>query len=190
VAAAIHPEAEVRIADVNLNPTRTALLDVLREMGAHISETVTENRAGEPAGEVVVRGPRQLRAIHIGSDQVPALIDELPLIAVAMAAADGTGEVSGAKELRVKESDRISAIGSALTAAGANFEEVEDGWRISRGIPRDARVITFNDHRIAMAMAVAAWTGVARTVELDDPACVAISYPTFWDDARQIGAIS
>ena len=107
-----------------------------------------------------------------------------------MAAAEGTSEVRDAAELRVKESDRISAIGAALTAAGAEFEELPDGWRISRGEPREAKVATHRDHRIAMALAIAGWTGVATSVELDEPDCVAVSYPSFWRDARSIGAMA
>jgi 3-phosphoshikimate 1-carboxyvinyltransferase len=188
VAGALHPDAELRLVDVSLNPTRTALIDVLRAMGAQISMRVNETRGGEPVGEIDVRGGQRLRPIALGADDVARLIDELPLLAVAMAAADGTSEVRGAQELRVKESDRIAAMGAALTAAGARFEELADGWRISRGTPRDASVVTHGDHRIAMAMAVAAWAGVALSVELDDPPCVAISYPTFYSDARLIGA--
>jgi 3-phosphoshikimate 1-carboxyvinyltransferase len=190
VAGALHADAHVRIEGVGLNPTRTALIDVLRAMDANIEATVNEDRAGEPVGDIVVRGGRTLRAISLGEDQVAPLIDELPLLAVAMAAADGTSEVNGAQELRVKESDRISAIGAALTAAGANFEELPDGWRISRGTPRAARITTFGDHRIAMALAIAAWTGVASSVQLDDADCVAVSYPSFWTDARSIGALA
>jgi 3-phosphoshikimate 1-carboxyvinyltransferase len=140
-------------------------------------------------GEVEIRGGRSLTGVSLGPHDVAPLIDELPLLAVAMAAADGTSEVRGAQELRVKESDRIAALGAALTAAGVNFDELPDGWRISRGTPRDAQVTTHGDHRIAMAMAVAAWTGVAKSVELDDPSCVAVSYPSFWGDARQIAAL-
>jgi 3-phosphoshikimate 1-carboxyvinyltransferase len=79
---------------------------------------------------------------------------------------------------------------AALSAVGASVEELPDGWRISRGKPQDAHIVTRGDHRIAMAMAVAAWSGVARSVVLDDPECVAISYPSFWDDARRIGALA
>ena len=190
VAACVHPSAELRITNVGLNPTRTALLDVLQEMGAEIEATALVEEAGEPRGEIVVRGGGPLRAIELGARDVAPLIDEMPLLAVAMAAADGTSEVRGAAELRVKESDRIAALAAALTAAGARFEELPDGWRISRGRPTDVRVVTHSDHRIAMAMAVAAWTGVAARVELDDPSCVAVSYPSFWTDARSIGAIS
>jgi 3-phosphoshikimate 1-carboxyvinyltransferase len=188
VTGALHRAASIVVSHVSLNPSRLALIDVLREMGADIEAQPTEV-VGEPAGEILIRGGRHLSAISLGPKDVPPLIDELPLLAVAMAAAHGTSEVRGAGELRVKESDRISAIGAALTAAGAQFEELPDGWRVTPGKPRDARVVTHGDHRIAMAMAVAAWTGIARSVELDDPDCVAVSYPSFWRDARLIGAM-
>jgi 3-phosphoshikimate 1-carboxyvinyltransferase len=189
VAAAIHTEADLTLVEVGLNPTRTALLAVLRTMGADMSTTVTEERAREPVGDIRVKGGRRLQSINLGAADVAPLIDELPLLAVAMAAADGTSELRGAHELRVKESDRISAMCAALSAAGANVEELDDGWRISRGHPRDARVVTHGDHRIAMAMAVAAWAGVAASVELDDPDCVAVSYPSFFEDALSVGAM-
>jgi 3-phosphoshikimate 1-carboxyvinyltransferase len=190
VAAAIHMESEIRLIDVNLNPRRTALIDVLRAMGADITATVIDERLGEPVGEIMVRGGAELRAISLGSGEVAPLIDELPLLAVAMAAATGRSEVRGARELRVKESDRIATMAAALSAAGVQIDELDDGWRIERGTPRDAAMTTNGDHRVAMAMAVAAWTGVANLVELDDPGCVAVSYPSFWADARSIGALS
>ena len=190
VAGAVHADASIRLTDIGLNPTRTALIDVIRRMGADVEVLPGGADGGEPVGDIVVRGGQRLRAISLGPDEVAPLIDELPLLAVAMAAADGISEVRGARELRVKESDRIAAIGAALTAAGAEFEELEDGWRIRAGRPRGAHVVTHGDHRIAMAMAVAAWTGVATSVELDDPGCVAISYPTFWRHARLLGAES
>jgi 3-phosphoshikimate 1-carboxyvinyltransferase len=187
VAATVHPNAAVTLKSVGLNPTRIALIDVLREMGADIEVTAMIDEGGEPVGDLLVRSAR-LSATSVTSTQVPALIDELPLLAVAMAAADGTSEVRGAAELRVKESDRIGTMAAALEAAGARVEELPDGWRISRGTPRDAVISTHGDHRIAMAMAVAAWTGIATSVELDDPACVAVSYPSFWRDAAALGA--
>jgi 3-phosphoshikimate 1-carboxyvinyltransferase len=188
VAAAAHPAARLRLPGVNLNPTRTALLDVLREMGASVAIEVAGEQAGEPIGVVTVSSaPAGLRAVRIEPAQVPALIDELPLLAVAMAAADGTSEVRGAQELRLKESDRIAAMAAALSAVGADVEELPDGWRIRRGRPREATITTHGDHRLAMAMAVAAWAGVAAGVTLDDPNCVAVSYPTFWRDAAALG---
>ena len=191
VAGALHPDAAIVVDRVGLNPTRTALIDVLRAMGADISvETMPGDAVGEPVGEVVVRGGPRLKAISLGPDDVAPLIDELPLLAVAMAAADGTSEVRGAAELRVKETDRVASMTTTLNAAGAHVEERPDGWRIRRGKPREAWVVTGGDHRIAMAMAVAAWIGVATAVHLDEPSCVAVSYASFWDDARSIGAVA
>jgi 3-phosphoshikimate 1-carboxyvinyltransferase len=189
VAAAIHPDAEVGVEGVGLNPSRTALVNVLTAMGARITVERADDVVGEPVGSISVRGGATLRPISLGAGDVAPLIDELPLIAVAMAAADGTSEVRGAQELRVKESDRISTMTAALSNAGAHVEELPDGWRISRGRPAFANVQTRADHRVAMAMAIAAWTGVASAADLDDPQCVAISYPSFWDHARQIGAL-
>ena len=190
VAATIHPDAEVRLPGVGLNPTRTALLEGLREMGADFDVEPAGDEGGEPTGHLTVRSAGRLRPMSIGPERVPALIDELPLLAVAMAAAEGTSEVRGAAELRVKEADRIAAMSAALSAAGAQVEELPDGWRISRGRPREAHITTHGDHRVAMAMAVAAWSGVATGVTLDDPNCVAVSYPSFWDDAEALGAVA
>jgi 3-phosphoshikimate 1-carboxyvinyltransferase len=189
VAGSIHPDADIRLLSVGLNPTRTALLDVLREMGADVSVRPATDEGGEPMGDLDVRSAGGLRAVSVGPDRVPALIDELPLLAVAMAAADGVSEVRGAAELRVKESDRIATMVAALHAAGARVEELPDGWRISRGTPRHAEVRTHGDHRVAMAMSVAAWTGVAASVKLDDEMCVGVSYTPFWSDARMLGVV-
>jgi 3-phosphoshikimate 1-carboxyvinyltransferase len=187
VAGTLHPDAQLELPGVGLNPTRTALLDVLREMGADIEvRPAADGDGGEPVGDLTVRTADRLRAISLDGRRVPALIDELPLLAVAMAAAEGSSEVRGAAELRVKESDRIAAMAAALSAVGADVEELPDGWRIRRGQPRSATVTTHGDHRIAMALAVAAWSGIGASVVLDDPACVGVSYPTFWEDAARL----
>ena len=188
VAATIHRDAVVRLAGVGLNPTRTALIDVLRRMGADIEVERATDDGAEPAGDIVVRSAPRLQATTVSGAEVAALVDELPLLAVAMAAADDTSEVRGAAELRVKESDRIGALAAALAAGGAQVEELPDGWRIRRGQPHSAGVTTHGDHRIAIALAVAAWTGVAAGVTLDDPGCVVVSYPSFWRDAALVGA--
>jgi 3-phosphoshikimate 1-carboxyvinyltransferase len=185
VAAALHPDADITITGVGLNPTRTALVDLLREGGADVSATVTDAGGPEPSGDLRIRGGRALRPIVVGGDMVPALIDELPLVGILMAAAGG--ELRDAEELRVKESDRISAMAAGLRAIGASVEELPDGWRVTRGRPREARVVTHGDHRIAIAFAVAGLAGVASAVELDDPECVAVSYPTFWSDLHEVG---
>ena len=115
------------------------------------------------------------------------LIDELPLLAIVMAAADGPSELRDAGELRSKESDRIALVVDGLQAVGVDAEELHDGWRVTphegrTGRPVDAPIITGGDHRIAMAFAIAALTGVADGVTIDDPACAEVSYPTFWSD--------
>jgi 3-phosphoshikimate 1-carboxyvinyltransferase len=124
----------------------------------------------------------------VAGAEAAALIDELPLIGVAMAAAEGTSELRDAGELRVKESDRIAATVAGLVAIGASVSELSDGWVVARGVPREGRVATHADHRIAIAFAVAALAGVAAAVDLDDPDCVQVSYPTFWSDLERVGA--
>lgn len=188
VAAALHPDADVTLTGVGLNPTRTALVDLLRAMGADVEARLTDRTGPEPVGELRVRGGRPLRAVDVRGTDASALIDELPLVAVAMAAADGASEVRDAAELRVKESDRVAATVAGLNAIGASAEERPNGWRVSRGLPRRASIRTHGDHRIGMAFAVAATAGVAPGVELDDPDCVAVSYPTFWSDLEALTA--
>jgi 3-phosphoshikimate 1-carboxyvinyltransferase len=188
VAGALHPDAHIIIEDVGLNPSRTGIIDVLRDMGADIkvaSEGPTQT-CPEPIGVITVSGGRPLRAIDLSGDRVADVIDELPLIAVAMAAAEGQSTLRDAAELRVKESDRIALVVENLAAIGANAEERPDGWVVSRGTPRDAAIRTAADHRLAMAFAVAALTGVAGTVDIDDPDCAAVSYPTFWTDMERL----
>ncbi|HEX7195784.1 MAG TPA: 3-phosphoshikimate 1-carboxyvinyltransferase [Candidatus Limnocylindria bacterium] len=188
VAAALHPDAELTMVDVGLNPTRLALVGLLQRMGVAIETRVTDVGGPEPVGEIGVRGGSGLHAVSVGGGEVAELIDELPLIAVAMASVDEPSEVRDAGELRVKETDRIAATVAGLRSIGAEVEELEDGWRVSRGTPREARITTHGDHRIAIAFAIAALSGVAAAVELDDPECASVSYPTFWDDLEAVSA--
>jgi 3-phosphoshikimate 1-carboxyvinyltransferase len=188
VAGAIHPEADITLHGVGLNPSRTALVALLRRMGADVEMSVSDDSGPEPIGELRVRGGRRLSAVVIGGAEVAPLIDELPLVAIAMAAADGRSELRDAGELRVKESDRISATVEGLRGIGANVDELPDGWRVSRGEPATARIATHGDHRIAIAFAIAAAAGVAASVELDDADCVSVSYPGFWDDLATVAA--
>jgi 3-phosphoshikimate 1-carboxyvinyltransferase len=188
VAGALHPDAHIVIEEVGLNPSRTGIIDVLRDMGADIkvaSEGPTE-WCPEPVGTITISGGRPLHAIDLAGDRVADVIDELPLVGVAMAAAEGVSSVRDARELRVKESDRIALTVEGLRAIGANAEELEDGWVVSRGTPIDGSVRTDGDHRIAMSFAIAALTGVAGTVAIDDPACAAVSYPAFWTDMEHL----
>ena len=188
VAAALHPDAELTMVDVGLNPTRLGLVGLLQRMGVAIETRVTDVSGPEPIGKIGVRGGSALRAVSIGGAEVAELIDELPLIAVAMASVEEPSEVRDAGELRVKESDRIAAMVAGLESIGARVEELDDGWRVSRGTPREARITTHGDHRIAIAFAIAALSGVASAVELDDPGCASVSYPTFWDDLAAVQA--
>jgi 3-phosphoshikimate 1-carboxyvinyltransferase len=188
VAGAIHPDADVMLSGVGLNSTRTALVDLLRRMGAQVEMTVTDDTGPEPVGDLRVRGGRPLHAVKIQGADVAGLIDELPLIGIAMAAAEGESELQGASELRLKESDRIAVMVNGLAAIGASVQELPDGWRVGRGQPRDAHIATHGDHRVAIAFAVAALTGVGSAVELDDPDCVAVSYPGFWADVMDVAS--
>jgi 3-phosphoshikimate 1-carboxyvinyltransferase len=188
VAAAIHPDADITLTGVGLNPTRMALVDLLRRMGVDIESTMSASSGPEPIGDLRVRGGRPLSALTIGGAEVAGLIDELPLLGVLMAATDGTSELRDAGELRVKESDRIAAMVAGLAAIGAEVEELPDGWRVTRGTSLPARIATQGDHRIAIAFAVAAVAGVASSVELDDPDCVGVSYPTFWSDLAAVAS--
>lgn len=190
VAGALHPDAEIQLDGVGMNPSRTAIIDVLREMGADLEvalDTIGEP-GPEPTGTIRIRGGRRLRAIEISGTTVADLIDELPLLGVAMAAADGTSELRDAAELRVKESDRIALTIAGLRAGGADAQELPDGWRIRRGEPTDVDIVTAGDHRIAMAFAVAGLTGVTGVVHIDDPDCAGVSYPGFWSDLEVLSA--
>ena len=186
VAAALHPDAELTMVHVGLNPTRLALVGLLQRMGVEIRTRVSDASGPEPVGEIIVRGGNPLRAVDIGGGEVAELIDELPLVAVAMASVEEASEVRDAGELRVKETDRIAAVVAGLEAIGADVEELPDGWRVRRGSPRSARITTHGDHRIAIAFAIAGLTGVASAVELDDTDCVGVSYPGFWADLSAV----
>ena len=187
--AAMLPDAEVRLPDVCLNPTRTAFMNVVQRMGVPLESAEGAcTMGGEPVGTVVARSAPHLRAVSVGADEIPAMIDEVPILAALATRADGETVVTGARELRVKESDRIAAVVSNLRAIGAEAEELEDGL-IVRGSDRPLRgsVVTHGDHRLAMAFGVlGALPG--NDVTVDDPDCVAVSYPAFWDDLRRVSS--
>jgi 3-phosphoshikimate 1-carboxyvinyltransferase len=181
VAAGLVPGSRVRMAGVGLNPTRTAFLELLRRAGFAISIAAAGEAGGEPIGTVEVGGAGELRPLDVAGTTAAAMIDELPVLAVAATQLPGTSRISGARELRVKESDRIAAMAEALSAMGADITATEDGWIING--PRHlegARVDSFGDHRVAMAMAVAGMIADGDTT-VDDAACVDVSYPGFFD---------
>jgi 3-phosphoshikimate 1-carboxyvinyltransferase len=178
VAALVVPDARLRIEGVLLNPTRVAFLDVLRRMGGAI-RTGIEATEPEPVGWIEAE-TSALRGTDVAAAEVPSLIDELPVLAVAGAAADGAFTIAGAEELRVKESDRIAAIAEGLRALGAAVEERPDGLMVEGGRRlRGAAVRSRGDHRIAMALAVAALAAEGETL-IEDADCAAVSFPDFF----------
>ena len=180
VAAAIVAGSDVRIEGVGLNPTRTAAIGVLARMGADITTRVQGEDGGEPYGEMTVRGGT-LRATTIEPEEVPGLIDELPALAVAASQAAGTTVVRGARELRMKESDRIETIVAGLRSAGAEAESFDDGFSITGPTRlRSGRVRSHGDHRIALAFAAG---GVAAdgSLEIDGWSSAAVSFPP-WEE--------
>ena len=191
VAAACCSGAEVVIENVGLNPRRTALVAVLRRMGSDIEIAAGEdNQAWEPSGSIRIRGGR-LRGTVIAGKEIPNLIDELPLVAVAAAVAEGTTSIRDAAELRVKESDRISTMVANLSALGVKTAERPDGMNIEgpSKIHGGVEVSSFGDHRVAMAMAVLS-LAADKPVNITETSCVATSYPEFWDDLRSLCRLS
>ncbi len=179
-AAAMLPGSQLHVRDVGLNPTRAGFLSVLNSMGAMVMEGDLDELSNEPRGTLTVNGT-DLLGIEVESFRIPAMIDEVPLIAVAGTRARGVTRVTGAEELRVKETDRIAAICSQLRLMGAAIEEEEGGFAVTgpsrlAGCPVDS----FGDHRIAMALAVAALSAAGETT-ISGWECVDISFPGFAD---------
>jgi 3-phosphoshikimate 1-carboxyvinyltransferase len=178
VAALIVPGSELLIRGVGVNPTRTGILDILTAMGASVELLDAREVSGEPVADLLVRSSR-LKGIEIGGDLVPRAIDEFPVLCVAAALAEGTTVIRDARELRVKETDRISAMAANLAKAGVPVTEHDDGMEI-RGVEHLAGGIfeSFGDHRIAMSMLVA---GLAArgACTVNDVACIATSFPDF-----------
>ncbi|MDR7594543.1 MAG: 3-phosphoshikimate 1-carboxyvinyltransferase, partial [Armatimonadota bacterium] len=165
------------VEHVGLNPTRTGLLEVLRDMGAEVLVEDLREVAGEPVGTLLVRG-KQLRGVRVGGGLIPRLIDEIPALAVAAAVAEGETVVRDAAELRVKESDRIRTVVRALQAVGVDAEELPDGMVVRGGSIRGGEVDPEGDHRIAMAFAVAGLLS-REGVRVAGTECAAVSFPQF-----------
>jgi 3-phosphoshikimate 1-carboxyvinyltransferase len=179
VAAAALPGSQVTIEDVGLNPTRSALVEVLRRFGAQVEVEETTVAAGEPMGTITVTGDRT-GTITIDPDEVPGLIDELPAIG-ALAAHGGEVSVRGAAELRVKESDRITTLVAGFRALGIAADERADGFVVhGTGAPSGGAADAHGDHRMAMAFAVAALAARASS-RIEGADAVAISYPEFFE---------
>lgn len=178
VAGAIVPGSCLTISKVGLNPTRTGILDVLREMGADITITNQSLTSGEPMGDITVSG-HGLKGVSIGGSLIPRLIDEIPVLAVAAAAAEGTTIIRDATELKVKESNRLQAIATELRRFGVSIDETEDGLIIKGGRNYEGAVCeSYHDHRIAMACALMGLVANGPTI-VHGAECIDISFPGF-----------
>ena len=182
-AAALVPRSDVRLRGVSVNPTRRAFFDLLARMGAGVTFEDEAAVGAEPIADVRIRAG-SLRPVSIAAEAVPGLIDELPLVAVLAAFAPGISEITGAAELRVKESDRLDAVTEALRALGASVEPLPDGWRITGRATLDGgHVVTRGDHRIAMAFLVAGLRA-RRGVRVDRAEAIDVSFPGFLSRLR------
>jgi 3-phosphoshikimate 1-carboxyvinyltransferase len=187
VAALITPGSKLLIRHVGINPTRSGVIDILRRMGGDIELLDARELSGEPVADLLVRGS-SLRGIEIGGELVPRAIDEFPVISVAACFAEGTTVIRDARELRVKETDRIAAMTEALTRMGGVVEAREDGMVVT-GVPglQGGSVQSQGDHRIAMSTAVAALRADAPVV-IDDTECTETSFPGFWELLQRLSA--
>lgn len=185
VMGAIAKEADILIKHVGINPTRTGVIDILKLMGADISLQNHHEVGGEPVADVRVRSS-QLNGIHVPEQLVPLAIDEFPVLFVAAACAQGQTIVTGAHELRVKESDRIQVMADGLVALGVDATATDDGMIINGGVIKSGSVNSHDDHRIAMAFSVASLAATGEIV-IDDCDNVNTSFPTFVELANQVG---
>ncbi|WP_137789487.1 3-phosphoshikimate 1-carboxyvinyltransferase [Bacillus sp. E(2018)] len=180
VAGAIVPNSEISLKKVGLNPTRTGILDVLKNMGADITYQNINEEASEPFGDLVIKSS-DLKGTVIQGDLIPRLIDEIPIIALAATQAEGRTIIKDAHELRVKETDRIETVVNELKKMGATIEATEDGMIIQgRSSLRGASVQSYGDHRIGMMLSVAACIAEGETT-LTNSEAIAVSYPSFFE---------
>ena len=191
VAAAIHPDAELVLRDVGVNPSRRAIIDILRSMGADIEERPhghgLDDGVGEPLADLIVRSSA-LRAVDLGPAEVATAIDEIPVLCLAATAATGTTVIRGAGELRNKESDRISGTAAGLRALGARIEIDGDDLHVHGGTPlHGGETDSLDDHRLAMTFAIAGLVATGRT-SIGRPGSAAVSYPGFFDDLERVRA--
>jgi len=187
VAALIVPNSELMICNVGINPSRAGIIDILQQMNGSIELLNQREMGGEPVADILVKSSR-LRGIEIGGALVPRAIDELPVVSIAAACAEGVTTIRDARELRVKETDRIAAMADVLHELGVEVVTVDDGMTIT-GCEQlgCGSVQSCGDHRIAMSAAVAALCA-RSAVTIDDTQCTAISFPDFWDLLEQIQA--
>lgn len=186
VLGAIRPNSQITVTNVGINPTRTGIIDVLKDMGADITLENVHTSAGETVANITVRSS-SLKGTTVGGDIIPRLIDELPIIAVAAVFADGQTVIKDAQELKVKETNRIRAVVDEFNKCGIDITETDDGMIINGGKSiHGADFKTYGDHRMAMSLTVLAQLADSEST-LDDSDCACVSYPTFFDDFYKLG---
>ena len=186
VLGAIMPNSQITVTNVGINPTRTGIIDVLKDMGADITLENVHTSAGETVADITVRSS-SLKGTTVGGDIIPRLIDELPIIAVAAVFADGQTVIKDAQELKVKETNRIRAVVDEFNKCGIDITETDDGMIINGGKSiHGADFKTYGDHRMAMSLTVLAQLADSEST-LDDSDCACVSYPTFFDDFYKLG---
>lgn len=187
VASLLIRDSEVILRNVGINPTRTGLMNVLKRMGADMSVEHVREVSGEPVADIFCRGNRTLKAVTIQPEEMPLLIDEFPILCVAATRAAGITAITGAEELRVKESDRIAAMATELKKFGVELEEYPDGIRIKgKAELKGCEVQSYGDHRIAMSLSVAALLAKGTSV-INNASCVDISFPGFFEELKRLG---
>lgn len=186
VLGAIMPNSQITVINVGINPTRTGIIDVLKDMGADITLENVHTSAGETVADITVRSS-SLKGTTVGGDIIPRLIDELPIIAVAAVFANGQTVIKDAQELKVKETNRIRAVVDEFNKCGIDITETDDGMIINGGKSiHGADFKTYGDHRMAMSLTVLAQLADGEST-LDDSDCACVSYPTFFDDFYKLG---
>ncbi len=186
VLGAIMPNSQITVTNVGINPTRTGIIDVLKDMGADITLENVHTSAGETVADITVRSS-SLKGTTVSGDIIPRLIDELPIIAVAAVFADGQTVIKDAQELKVKETNRIRAVVDEFNKCGIDITETDDGMIINGGKSiHGADFKTYGDHRMAMSLTVLAQLADGEST-LDDSDCACVSYPTFFDDFYKLG---
>jgi len=184
-AAALLPGAELRLKRIGVNPGRSGVIRVLNDMGAEVVMENPRQEAGEPVADLTIKGKGFLKSARISGPLVPDMIDEIPILAVAAAAAEGETIISNAAELRVKETDRISVLATELSNLGVEVEERPDGMLIQGGNIRGGEVDSHGDHRLAMSMAIAGLVS-EQGVTIKNPQCVNTSFPGFWEILEKV----
>lgn len=185
VAGAIVPDSSIRLENVGLNPTRDGIIEVLRNMGASIDIKMDNSTSHEEIGSIHIQSS-ELNGTEFGGSLIPRLIDEIPVIALLATQAQGTTVIRDAEELKVKETNRIDAVVAELKKLGANIESTEDGMIIKGPTPlTGGDITTYGDHRIGMMGAIASLI-TKESVVLDDAECIAVSYPTFFEDYKLV----